>query len=519
MDLHYEKTNFLNATVDKGVIIFAGVLTCIYFYLIAFTFEIGNTVLFALLIAGEIFHVFQVMMYLTTIWDMEYEAPKDERFTKPVDVFITVAGEPEEIVEETVRAAKNMDYPAFRVHILNDGYVAKKENWKEIEKLAARLDVNCITRRTPGGAKAGNINNALRETLAPFVVIFDADHVPHEDFLRKTMAYFVDDSVGYVQSPQFYKNYMTNYVTRSAWEQQQLFFGPICRGKNRWNAVTMCGTNMVIRRTALLEVGGIAESIAEDFLTGALMHARGWKSVYVPEVLAEGLAPEDFLSYYKQQFRWARGSLDVIFPRNILLSKGLTSKQRLQYASSISFYFSGLIVTMNALIPVVFFFTGLVPIVTSTMLLAAIFLPYIMLTLFILQRSSNFSFTFRALTFSMGQFNIHLLAIWSALTRQKVTFSITPKTQQKGNFLRLVAPHIVYVIVALMGMSYAYHLNGLSAAFIANSAWALLNIGIFLPMIYAASPKQQFHTYEVRRDEKELASEKVAIKTLPVKTI
>jgi cellulose synthase (UDP-forming) len=496
MEYNNEKTNFLTASVSKPIIICSAILSAVYFYLIAFTFDIGNSVIFALLIAGEIFHVFQVGMYLATIWDMEYEAPKDESFAQPVDVFITVAGEPAEIVEETVRAAKEMDYPAFRVHILNDGFVAKKENWKEVEELAARLDVNCITRRKAGGAKAGNINNALRETLAPFVVIFDADHVPHEDFLRKTMPYFGDKLVGFVQSPQFYKNFATNYITRSSWEQQQLFFGPICRGKNRWNATTMCGTNMVIRRTALNEVGGIAESIAEDFLTGARIHAHGYKSVYVPEVLAEGLAPEDFLSYYKQQFRWARGSLDVIFPRNELRSKGIGWKQKLQYYSSISFYFSGLIVLMNAFIPLVYFFTGAVPIVTSTMLLAILFLPYIFLTLYILQKSSNYSFTFRSLAFSMGQFNIHLLAIWSALTRQKVTFSITPKTQQKGNFLKLVIPHMTYVAVALAGMSYAYHLHGLTASFIANAAWAFLNIGIFLPFIYAASPKSQEIEYK-----------------------
>jgi cellulose synthase (UDP-forming) len=514
---HFEQTNFLNATVDRGIIVFAWILTCVYFFLIAFTFEIGSSILFTLLILGEMFHVFQITMYLATIWDMDYEAPKDTRFSAPVDVFITVAGEPVEIVEETVRAARAMDYPAFRVHILNDGYVAKKENWREIEELAARLDVSCITRKVAGGAKAGNINNAVKETHSPFIVIFDADHVPHPDFLKKTMPYFVDDAVGFVQSPQFYKNYAMNYVTRSAWEQQQLFFGPICRGKNRWNATTMCGTNMVIRRTALYEVGGIAESIAEDFLTGALIHGRGYKSVYVPEVLAEGLAPEDFLSYYKQQFRWARGSLDVIFPKNILLSKGLTSKQRLQYASSISFYFSGLIVAMNALIPIVFFFTSHVPIVSSTMLLASIFLPYIFLTLFILQKSSNFSFTFRALTFSMGQFNIHCRALWSAFTRQKVTFSITPKTAQRGNFIKFVMPHIAYIFIAIAGMAYALHLHGLTAAFIANCAWALTNVGVFLPMIYAAWPKSEVQRYGVL--EKRLTQDGIRIKSVPANTI
>jgi cellulose synthase (UDP-forming) len=490
-DPKYEKVSFLTGYVDKSIVVFAAVLTVVYFCLITFYFEIGNIYLFTLLILGEIFHVFQIGIYLATVWDMDYEAEKDENFVRSVDVFITVAGEPVEIVEETVLAAQKMDYPDFKVHILNDGFVAKKNNWQDMEMLAARLGVNCITRRVAGGAKAGNINNAFRQTDAEFVVIFDADHVPHADFLKKTIPYFADGNVGFVQSPQYYKNYALNYITKSAWEQQQLFFGPICRGKNRWNSTTMCGTNMVIRRTALTEVGGIAESIAEDFITGACIHRNGWKSVYVPEVLAEGLAPEDFLSYYKQQFRWARGALDVIYPKNLLLTQKLTWKQRLQYFSSISFYFSGIIIVMNALIPIVYFFTGEVPLVSSTMLLASIFLPYIFLTIYLLQKSSNFSFTFRALTISMGSFNIHCMAVWSVLTRQKVSFSITPKRQQSGNFIRLVIPHILYMVVAFAGIAYAFIMNGLSASFIANAAWAFLNIGLFIPAVYAALPKPQ----------------------------
>ena len=241
-----------------------------------------------------------------------------------------------------------MRYAQKKVCLLNDGFVAKKENWRDIELLARDLraeglPVECITRTTPGGAKAGNINNALRYTESPLVAIFDADHVPHRDFLEKTVGYFGAGAeaqasvaelradrrkVGFVQTPQYYKNFAKNYLTSSSWEQQELFFGPICKGKNRLNAATMCGTNMLISREALSEVGGMCtESIAEDFVTGLFMHERGWVSVYHPEVLAEGLATEDFLTYSKQQFRWARGSLDVIFRYNPLFMRGLTWRQ------------------------------------------------------------------------------------------------------------------------------------------------------------------------------------------------
>jgi cellulose synthase (UDP-forming) len=477
---------------NKRLLAFHIFMTALYFFVIAFLMPIGNRILFGLLIAGEVFHVFQMLMYIFTVWDTEYKAKMDDNFTPPVDVFVTVAGEPVDILRQTITAIKAMDYPAFETYILNDGFVAHKENWREVESLARELGVHCLTRTLSGGAKAGNINNGLRQTRNPYVAMFDADHVPHPDFLRKTIPYFVDPKMGFVQSPQFYKNHSTNLVTRSAWDQQELFFGPICKGKNRLNSVTMCGTNMVISRKAIIEAGGMCEkSIAEDFLTGIFIHSNGWKSTYVPEVIAEGLAPEDFLSYFKQQLRWARGALDALFKYNLLFRKGLTLSQRLQYLSSTLFFVSGLVVLMNALMPVVFMYTGLVPLQVSGMLLALIFLPYIFLTVYILQLSTNFSFTFSSIAFSMSGFNIHLKAIWSALTNKKSKFEITSKTKVSGTFSNLVVPQMLYVLVALFGVYFAFMREGLTGAFISNTAWVSFNIAIFAPFIAAALSRSQ----------------------------
>jgi cellulose synthase/poly-beta-1,6-N-acetylglucosamine synthase-like glycosyltransferase len=132
---------------------------------------------------GQIFYFLQGLKFLHGIWNTDVQRTTDPNFTPEVDVFITVAGEPVSIVRETAVAAKNMDYPNFKVHILNDGYVAKKDNWQEIIDMAEEVGVNCITRKVPGGYKAGNINVGLAHTSAPFVTIFDADHVPHKDFL------------------------------------------------------------------------------------------------------------------------------------------------------------------------------------------------------------------------------------------------------------------------------------------------------------------------------------------------
>jgi len=420
--------NFLHTPSSRLLLSATIAVAITYFLIVILLFHKGNSVLFYLLIAGEVFHLWQIITYSYTVWNTEYFPPFDPKLTPGVDVFITVAGEPVDIVEETAQAALNMSYPNFKVYLLNDGLVAKKDNWKDIKILAKKLGITCITRSKPGGAKAGNINHALKKTRNPFIAVFDADQVPYPDFLEKMMGYFGEEKMGFAQSPQYYKNFQTNEITRGAWEQQELFFGPLCKGKNRLNATFMCGTNMVIRRKTLLEAGGMYEdNIAEDFLTSLFIHQRGWKSVYVPEVLAEGLAPEDFQSYYKQQYRWARGSLEVIFKHNPLFIRGLSFSQRMQYLASASYYLSGLVIVMNALLPIIFFFTGLIPITMSSMGLAVIFLPYIALILLSLRATSNFAYSFRAIAFSMSSFGLQIQAMFSVLLNIKTAFSVTSK--------------------------------------------------------------------------------------------
>lgn len=511
------KTEFLSSTPPQILLVANVVMAVLYFVVIAFFFPHGNEVLFWLLIAGEVFHVWQALTYVHTVWRLDHEAEFDAAFAPHVDVFITVAGEPADIVLETARAARDMDYPNHSVYILNDGLVARKDNWEEIIALARQLGVGCITRTTPGGAKAGNINNALAVTKSPYVAVFDADHVPHADFLAKTMGYFGDPDMGFVQAPQYYKNGHTNAVAVSSWEQQELFFGPICRGKNRLNAATMCGTNMVISRAALDEVGGMCtESIAEDFATGMFIHERGWKSLYVPEVLAEGLAPEDFLSYTKQQFRWARGALDVLFRYGLLFRRGMTMGQKIQYLSSVSYFLSGAVILMNISLPLLFFYFGLVPVRIDTMLLALVFIPYIFLTISILSVTSNDRFSFRALSFSMSSFWIQIRALWSAVTGQKAAFSVTSKRGLQGNFLGLATPHILYIVLAVVGIAAAIMREGVSASVVNNAAWCFFNIGMFLPYIFAAAPEGMMKRYMKTLYDIIFVPEKMAMSKLRV---
>lgn len=493
------KVSFLQDTqTSQKLLLFVGVIAVLYFIFITFFIAPGNIWLYAILICGEIFHLWQIITYITTVWDTEYQYKYNHKFYPKVDVFITVAGEPVEIIRETAEAAKNMDYPSFEVYLLNDGYVAKKDNWQEVEALAKELGIHCITRKKAHGAKAGNINNALSVTKSPFFIVFDADHVPYKSFLKKTIGYFADEKVAFVQTPQYYKNYDQNLVTQGSWKQQELFFGAICKGKNRTNTVFMCGTNMVLRRDAIMEVGGMCEfNIAEDFLTSLFIHSKGWKSVYVPEVLAEGLAPEDFISYYKQQFRWARGSLEVIFKFNPIFNRGLTFSQKLQYLASASYYLSGVIIVLNMLLPLVFFFTGAVPLLISGMTIALIFIPYIYLVMYVLQRSSNFTYSFSALAFSMSSFVIQIKALAAVLIGQKSSFSVTSKKKLTGNFIHLNWIHIAYIALGVIGIGYSIYTSGFTSSLMNNVTWFGLSIIVMIPFIRSSLPEKAPETKKV----------------------
>ncbi|MBC3762613.1 glycosyltransferase [Quadrisphaera oryzae] len=490
-----EDTAFLQHVPSRAVLTLNLVLAVVYFAMICFAFQHGNALLFWTLAVTEVFHLFQIASYVHTVWATDRDRPFDPDFDGDVDVFITVCGEPVDVVRRTALAALAMEHRgAVRVHLLNDGLVARKADWRDVEVLAEELGVVCFTRTTPGGAKAGNINHALARTTSPFVVVFDADHVPAPTFLAEVMGYFTDERMGFVQTPQYYANHRDNRVTRTAWQQQTLFFGPIMSGKSRVDSAFMCGTNMAIRRTALADAGGMCEtSIAEDFLTSLLVHDAGWRSVYVPKVLAQGLAPDDFLNYYKQQFRWTRGSLEVVFSYNPLLRRGLSWGQRLQYLSSAAYYLSGVVVLASTLLPVVYLLTGQTPIVTSTMTLALVFLPYIWLNLFVLQRTSASSYSFQAISFSLSSWWLQLTALVAVLTKRRTTFAVTSKDVGDGgqaNFLRLVLPNIAYAAVGALALAVGLAREGLSPSLIANAAWLCVHVAVSVPFVLAAAPRR-----------------------------
>ncbi|MGI5841093.1 MAG: glycosyltransferase [Patescibacteria group bacterium] len=475
--------------VKRGVLIFSFLISLFYF---SWWFLPGNrlnNVLFYMLLFGEAYHLLMAWGFWFTIWPGKKEnfVKYQIDFSPSVDIFITVCGEPVEVVRKTVRGARDQLYEKHKVYILNDGKVANKENWREIEEMAREEGVYCITRTIPGGAKAGNVNNGLKLTEGELVAVLDADMVPVKIFLRKLVPYFRDKGVGFVQSPQYYKNYAANEISKGSWEQQEFFFGSIMEGKDKSNAAFVCGTNFLIRRRAFEEVGGLQEdNIAEDFVTSMQIHKRGWKSRYTREVLCKGLAPEDMLAYYKQQLRWARGSLESLFVNNPLFMKGLSWGQKFQYLNSALYYFNGVIVLIDIVMPLLFLFFGLRPVGATSTSFALFFLPFMFLNLYTLNLASEGRLTYRAMSFSQSSWVLQLKALKSIIFKQKMGFSVTPKQQQEGNFLYLAYPHIFYILLTIAGAVVAIGREGINSSVATNLAWGGFNTFMFLPYIKAA---------------------------------
>lgn len=203
------------------------------------------------LVVAETYMLIDSAMFGMTMWRASPRpAPPPPQRDWTVDVFITTYNEDAGIVAETVRAAVAIEFP-HATYLLDDG-----DRW-EMRELANELGVGYLTRsddwdNRPRHAKAGNLNNALFATTGEFLLILDADQIPYPQILDRVLGYFNDPRMALVQTPQWFKNVPPVDPLGS---QAPLFFGPIQQGKDGWNGAFFCGTNAVVRREALMELG------------------------------------------------------------------------------------------------------------------------------------------------------------------------------------------------------------------------------------------------------------------------
>ena len=200
---------------------------------------------------AETYALLDAYLFGATVWRMKQRGAAPEPDPEAtVDVFITTYDEPVEMVSATAEAALAIRFP-HRTWILDDGDRA------EMAAAAARLGIGYLTRHPdwadmPRHAKAGNLNNALFATEGEYLLILDADQIPRPEILDRTLGWFRDPKVALVQTPQFFTNVTDSDPLGS---QAPLFYGPIQQGKDGWNAAFFCGSNAILRRDALMQLG------------------------------------------------------------------------------------------------------------------------------------------------------------------------------------------------------------------------------------------------------------------------
>jgi cellulose synthase (UDP-forming) len=439
--------------------------------------------IFSVLIYGaELFGFVTALMHVFMCWRLSERHAPPPRQGLSVDVYIPTYSEPVDLVRKTVLAAMAMDYP-HRTWILDDG---RRE---AMQALATELGCEYLTRADNAHAKAGNLNHALAHSGGELILVLDADHAPRRDFLDKTLGYFEDARVAFVQTPQDYYNldsyqHRRSGASREFWTEQSLFFRVIQRGKDCWNAAFFCGSCAVVRRSALERIGGFATgTVTEDLHTSIRLHAAGFHSVYHAEPLAFGIAPESIEPYVTQRVRWGQGAMHVWRTEGIVFNRGLTWAQRLNYFASVATYFDGWQKGLFYFAPVVVLLTGYVPLAAAMPTFLLHFVPYFLLTFWMFEEiGRGYGRTLYIEQYNMARFAAFAWATLAWLF-PKGRFEVTRKRSRARRLLRFTVPQWLVVSCNLLavpiGIAIYLHVHMLPLAGVAaNVLWAAINCGL-----------------------------------------
>ena len=352
-----------------------------------------------------------------------------------VACIVACFNEPTEVLEETVGALMALSYANKEIIILDDS--TREESKLAAREIAARYGVRCVQRTNRRGYKAGAINDFLQECDAEYMAIFDADALPVSNFLSDVVPRIEENPrLAFLQTPQFYANTDVSYVALAAARQQNVFYEYICEGKSYSRAAFCCGTNVVFRRAALLDVGGFDEQfVTEDFATSFNMHFKGWDSLYLNQVYVYSLAPENLAAYFTQQSRWSFGTLGTA--RHIVKEffknpRALRAGQWWEYFLSTTYYWIGWVNFIFMMLPILYIFAGIRPLRQDTFTYLAVFIPYFLFSLNMFyagMEARGFNLSQMVLGQQIGfiTFPTHMASAVSGLLGRKRPFGVTPK--------------------------------------------------------------------------------------------
>lgn len=468
-----------------------------------FSFVMGISLYLAEVIGLISFLNFKFLF--TREYKVEKKSIKDFEYNRipNVDVLICTYNEPLDLLEKTIVASIGMEYDKdkFKVYVCDDG---RRDSLK---RLCKKYKVNYITREDNEGAKAGNINNALKYIKGDLFAVLDADMIPKKDFLSKTVGYFVDENLAFVQTPQVYYNqdmYQYN-LNKDMPNEQDFFMREIEEARASINAVLHVGTNAVFRRSTVEEIGGYPTcSITEDMALGMLLQSKGYTTMFINEVLVLGLSATTFSELVKQRDRWCRGNLQVLKEFNPLFTRGLTLSQKIAYLDASIYWFSSLQKLIYIICPLVYLITQKLIINADVYSLINMFVPYLLGQILIFDTLSPKTRSLKwAHYYEMAMAPHISLSVLKEMLSIKVNFNVTPKdiTNDRKQFqFKIAMPHIVIIVVTLI----SWYISGKMflegdihvGAYLINMGWSIFNFIGSIICIKVAYQKPIFRNTE-----------------------
>jgi cellulose synthase/poly-beta-1,6-N-acetylglucosamine synthase-like glycosyltransferase/exo-beta-1,3-glucanase (GH17 family) len=233
-----------------------------------------------------------------------------------VSIHLPTHNEPPQMVIQTLNALERLAYKNFEVIVL-DNNTKDEADWKPVEAHCRTLGERFRFYHFDNmkGFKAGALNKALELTdpAAEFVAVIDSDYQVQPHWLHTVMPGFADPRVAIVQAPQDYRDAHESLFKSFCYEEYTGFFRIGMVERNQHNAIIQHGTMCVMRKAAMVEVGGWAEwCITEDTELGLRLFEAGYIAHYTSESMGRGLMPDTYAAFKSQRYRWVYGAMQIM---------------------------------------------------------------------------------------------------------------------------------------------------------------------------------------------------------------
>jgi hypothetical protein len=221
------------------------------------------------------------------------------------------------VAERLINTVCQIDYPKdkMEIQVLDDSTDETTELVAKVveEKRKEGFDISHIRRGTREGFKAGALKEGMKIAKGEFIAIFDADFIPHKDFLKKTLAYFNDDKVGMVQTRWEHLNGDYSIITKAQALALDGHFviEQTVRNKSGF-FINFNGTGGVWRKKCIEEAGNWhADTLTEDLDLSYRAQLIGWRFVFLKDFTSPAELPAEINALKNQQFRWTKGAVET----------------------------------------------------------------------------------------------------------------------------------------------------------------------------------------------------------------